>query len=95
MESARLPEAHDDWLVRTRTDGGNTAFIVNPLETVGRKFDEILVGRWMHAEKLEDREWYLGLGNAQLYIRLDDDGNVESITFGDTDKLILPDVGDN
>lgn len=47
------------------------------IEHVGRwTFDELTVEPWLHVEQLEERVWWMRVGDARVSISLDPDGQV-------------------
>ncbi|NJL27616.1 MAG: hypothetical protein HC897_06810 [Thermoanaerobaculia bacterium] len=39
-------------------------------------FDELVLDNWLHLERMQDKLWWLRVGDARLMIELHDDGSV-------------------
>ena len=39
-------------------------------------FDELVVDHWLHLEKMDDRTWWMRLGDARLSVFVAEDGSV-------------------
>lgn len=39
--------------------------------------DEFVLDDWLHLEHMEDRQWWLRIGDARLWISVDDTGQVQ------------------
>jgi len=35
------------------------------------RFDELVVDDWLHIEQMSDREWWMRVGDARIWIQLD------------------------
>ena len=38
--------------------------------------DEVVVEDWLHLEQMDDRQWWMRVGDAKIWINLDADGKV-------------------
>ncbi|MBN8469456.1 hypothetical protein JYJ95_23390 [Corallococcus exiguus] len=39
-------------------------------------FDELVVDHWLHLEQLDEREWWMRVGDARLLVRVESSGDV-------------------
>lgn len=43
-------------------------------------FDELVVDDWLHIEQLDRSEWWIKVGDAQIFVRINDSGEAEGLT---------------
>jgi hypothetical protein len=61
----------DSWRVSATTSSPSTF----RTEASGNEgFDELVVGRWFHLERMDTRIWWLGMGDKSWNIRIGRDG---------------------
>lgn len=49
-------------------------------ELPGTEFDELVVGRWLHIEQLDDHLWWLDVGGVTIHVSADRDGQPTKVT---------------
>lgn len=61
---------------QVRPDGEfNTAHLLPPTA----EFDELVVGRWLHVEQMDEALWWLDIGGLVVHVVADDDGRPVSV----------------
>ncbi len=38
--------------------------------------DEVVIDDWLHLEQMSERQWWMRLGDARIWVHIDDDGRV-------------------
>lgn len=52
----------------------------------GTEFDELVIGRWIHLEQMNDRQWWMNIGGVTIWVTADRDGRPRKVTvFGPDD----------
>lgn len=69
------------WRLRAVNAQGEE-FISN--ETSGKwHFDEVVVDHWLHVEQMSQREYWLKVGDAHIWIDIGEDGFARNVTLTD------------
>jgi hypothetical protein len=71
MEKAPDNRVGSQWRVQSRL--GDERFVARNQGW----FDELVVDHWLHIEWMNGRQWWARIGDAQLNIRILDDGTVD------------------
>lgn len=53
------------------------------------QFDELVVGHWIHLERMDTRAWWMALGELRLWIQVMANGTV-IVTNQETGKRLTP-----
>lgn len=55
----------------------------------GTEFDELVIGRWIHLEQMDETRWWINIGGVTVWVTADRDGRPKHITVygpGDYDE---------
>lgn len=74
MKRARKQKL-DDWRLADTAEP--------PTDLTGAAFDELVVGHWFHMERMDNRVWWMRIGEAHINVTLDKDGTIKQITLCD------------
>lgn len=89
VKAPRLRRSGSPWTIRahTWTDGQQTpSHTISNREVPadsehhrghlfpGAEFDELVVGRWLHVEQMDNRTWWMNAGGVTLHVTADRDG---------------------
>ena len=66
----QAPLPGTEWRILAARDGGNLE-----VENQGI-LDEVVIHSWLHLEQLDERQWWMRLGDARILINVAPDGNV-------------------
>lgn len=71
MSGEKGPQHGREWRLLAHEDGG-------PVEVENRGvFDELVVDQWLHIEQMDTNVWWLRVGDARLWVKLDSQGRPE------------------
>jgi hypothetical protein len=63
------------WRLLAHTDGADRDIRDN-----GSDFDELVVGKWIHIERMNDRIWWMDIGGVTVHVKADRDGKPVEVT---------------
>lgn len=61
------------WVVRSEADKRGRK---QEVRGQGDEFDELVVGHWIHLERMDNRVWWMRLGQVDLWITIERNGEV-------------------
>jgi hypothetical protein len=85
MKQRQLEVPGSRWRILAHDDG-------RPIELENQGIlDEVVIDDWMHLEQTSDRQWWMRVGDARMWINIDADGNASvEIERGFYEGTVLP-----
>lgn len=68
------------WRILAQQDDTDERFAANSV-TSPIEFDEVVVGRWLHVERMSANHWWMQVGDARIEVTVGRDGRASQVSI--------------